>query len=297
MSNVLNRGLCLLFAVAIGIQLIPTAPAKGETFVYRQICDASAAVAIDADRFVVADDEGNVLRIYRRDLANPLDGPIDLSAFLETEPKKESDLEGAAAIGNRIYWISSHGRNKHGEVQEQRWRFFATEVMAEANPPVKAVGAPYEYLLEDLLAAPQLKDYELEEAAKLAPEAEGGLNIEGLAATPAGGLLIGFRNPIRHGKALIVPLNNPASVVEGARAELGDPIELDLEGRGIRSLELVGTTYLVVAGPPPGCWIVCTFSLVGRQTNRSRAPVDFSAGRPETRGTLRNSRRRQSPSP
>ena len=123
--------------------------------------------------------------------------------------------------------------------------------MAEANPPVKAVGAPYQYFLEDLLAAPQLKDYELEEAAKLAPEAEGGLNIEGLAATPAGGLLIGFRNPIRHGKALIVPLNNPASVVEGARAELGDPIELDLEGRGIRSLELVGTTYLVVAGPPP----------------------------------------------
>jgi hypothetical protein len=56
----------------------PTAPAKGETFVYRQICDASAAVAIDADRFVVADDERNVLRIYQRDLANPLVEPIFL---------------------------------------------------------------------------------------------------------------------------------------------------------------------------------------------------------------------------
>jgi hypothetical protein len=30
------------------------------------MCDASAAVALDADHFVVADDENNVLRIYRR---------------------------------------------------------------------------------------------------------------------------------------------------------------------------------------------------------------------------------------
>jgi hypothetical protein len=42
----------------------------------------------------------------------------------------------------------------------------------------------------------QLKDYELEKAEKLAPKEEGGLNIEGLTATPNGELLIGFRNPI-----------------------------------------------------------------------------------------------------
>ena len=150
------------------------------------MCDASAAVAIDADRFVVADDERNTLRIYRRDLADPLDWPIYLSAFLETDGK-ELDLEGAAAIGNRIYWVSSHGRNKDGEVQEQRWRFFTTEVTPKAKPPVKAVGTPYKQLLEDLLAAPQLKDYRLEEAAKLAPEAKGGLSIEGLAVTQQAG--------------------------------------------------------------------------------------------------------------
>ena len=94
MRNVPSRGLRILFAVVIGIQLVATAPAKSETFVYRQICDASAAVAIDADRFVVAYDERNTLRIYRRDLADPVDeGGIDLSAFLETDGK-ESDLEG-----------------------------------------------------------------------------------------------------------------------------------------------------------------------------------------------------------
>lgn len=35
----------------------------------------------------------------------------------------------------------------------------------------------------------------------------------------------------------------------GARARFGAPLELDLGGRGIRSLERVGTGYWVVAGP------------------------------------------------
>jgi hypothetical protein len=138
-------------------------------------------------------------------------------------------------------------------------------VMAEANPPVKAVGAPYKHLLEDLLAAPQLKDYKLEEAAKLSPEAEGGLNIEGLAATPAGGLLIGFRNPIRRGKALIVPLNNPAGVVEGARADLGDPIELDLEGRAY-AVSSSWARHISLSLGPPAMWDRL-HSFAGRATN------------------------------
>ena len=35
-----------------------------------------------------------------------------------------------------------------------------------------------------------------------AAEAEGGFNIEGLAAAPDGSLLIGLRNPIPQGRAL-----------------------------------------------------------------------------------------------
>ena len=46
------------------------------------------------------------------------------------------------------------------------------------------VGTPYRNLLDDLIAAPALKPFGLEAAEKLAPEAEGGLNIEGLAAAP-----------------------------------------------------------------------------------------------------------------
>jgi hypothetical protein len=42
---------------------------------------------------------------------------------------------------------------------------------------------------------------------------------------------------------------NPAEVNSGAKAALGQPIELALGGLGIRSIDRVGGEYLVIAGP------------------------------------------------
>src|SRR5262249_34187503 len=86
----------------------------------------------------------------------------------------------------------------------------------------------------------------------LAPQVEGGFSIEGLAASPDGKLLIGLRNPVPNNRALIIPLLNPAGVIDGKKAELGTPITLDLDRRGIRSIELVSSSYLLIAGPPTG---------------------------------------------
>jgi Protein of unknown function (DUF3616) len=109
--------------------------------------------------------------------------------------------------------------------------------------------APQHGLLQQLLQAQALKSWRLAAAARLAPEADGGLNIEGLADTADGQLLIGFRNPVRDGKALVVTLRNPQQVAAGAAASFGPPIGLDLGGRGVRSIERLDTGYLVVAGP------------------------------------------------
>jgi hypothetical protein len=104
----------------------------------------------------------------------------------------------------------------------------------------------------------RLKKYELEKAEKLAPKEEGGLNIEGLTATPNGELLIGFRNPIPGGKALILPLTNPLDLIQKPETEVnaifGEPIELDLGGLGIRSIEYwqVYQVYLIIAGAYDG---------------------------------------------
>ncbi len=218
-------------------------------FTYRGPCDASAAVALDADHFVVGNDERNTLHIYRRGQAQAA-ATLELSKFLGTRADEESDIEGAAAVGRRIYWIASHSRDSRGREQPARHRFFATDVLPGQPPALEPVGEPYTNLLRDLLATDALEPYKLANAARLAAEADGGFNIEGLAATPDGRLLIGLRNPLPRQRALVVPLQNPGDVIKGQRARFGAPIELDLGQRGIRSIERVGSGYLIVAGPP-----------------------------------------------
>jgi hypothetical protein len=113
---------------------------------------------------------------------------------------------------------------------------------------IKPVGRPYGGLLPDLAKDPKLASFKLSAAAALAPKSKGALNIEGLCATPEGHLLLGFRNPIPQGKALIVPLLNPGELISGQHARFGSPILLELGGFGIRSIAASSGKYLIVAG-------------------------------------------------
>jgi hypothetical protein len=215
---------------------------------YWEMCDASAAVALDKDHFIAADDEGNTLRVYKRGEPLPVKR-ADVSRFLVGKKKSEADLEGAARVGDRIYWIGSHGRNKDAKPAPTRQRFFATQIATTDPRDIRPIGRPYDGLLPDLLADPRFKQFGLEPGSLLAPKSEGGLNIEGLCARPDGTLLIAFRNPVPHGKGLIVPLLNPAKLIEGGhRAQFGEMIQLDLGGFGVRDLTLVGDTYYIIAG-------------------------------------------------
>lgn len=241
------------------------------------LCDASAAVALDAQHFAVADDESNRLTVYRRGAAAPV-GHVALDAFLKTG--KEADLEGAAQLGSRLYWIASHARNSAGKRREDRLRFFATEARGSTLAPF---GRPYTALLDDLLATPALAALRLAEAAALAAEAEGGLNIEGLAAGPDGSLLIGLRNPVPQGRALLIPLLNPAQLVEGrGPARFGTAIRLDLGGRGLRSIERVDADYLIAAGPSADAGSFALFRWSGRPADAPVAvAIELGTLRPE----------------
>ncbi len=202
---------------------------------YHGMCDASAAVAVDEHHFLVANDEDNRLRLYHTHHSGLPAAVFDMTRFLQLDTKHpETDIEGAARVGDRAYWITSHGRNQQGKPRESRDRFFATRIKTvEGEVTVEPVGRPYKTLLDDLARDPRLAAYHLKEAAQKAPKSEGALNIEGLCAMPEGRLLIGFRNPIPHGRALMVPLLNPDEMIAGKRARLGDPVELDLGGQGI----------------------------------------------------------------
>ncbi len=225
------------------------APSLSPPITYFGMCDASAAVAIGHDAFAVANDEDNVIRVYQRQPPTLPVSSFDLSAFLKlSRGAQEVDLEGAAGIGDTVYWIASHGRDARGSVSPNRQRFFATGLNQGDRLSLRPIGEPYVRLLEDFYADSRLRSFVLDRASLLAPKLPGALNIEGLVATPDGRLLIGFRGPTPEGRALIVPLLNPSATVGGERAQLGDPILLDLGGLGVRSLGWGNGKYFIIAG-------------------------------------------------
>jgi Protein of unknown function (DUF3616) len=205
----------------------------------------------------VADDEDNRLRVYDLSAGGPPVEIIETRSHLADERGKhpEMDLEAAATTGGRVYWTASHSRKKSGKRAPARLRQFACDVVRASGgaDTLALAGRSHDTLLEDLLRSPVLAGYDLAGAAARSPIEPGGLNIEGLTDTPSGHLLVGFRSPVPGGRALLVPLRNPAAMIErGQPADVGRPIDLDLGGRGIRSIASWRGEYWIVAGSPLG---------------------------------------------
>jgi hypothetical protein len=219
------------------------------------MCDASAGIALSDDLFVAADDESNTLRTYSRSRpGEPVHELVLHNFLLIGRGDPEADIEGAAQVGDVVYWITSHGRNKDGKFRPSRQRFFATRLNQTGEPRLEPAGKIYPGLLRDLSTAPQLRKFRLDQASQLAPKDKGGLNIEGLCSRPDGSLLIAFRNPVPSKNALIIPLLNPAELVagKGPRAKFGEPIQLDFDRNGIRDLMQQAGTYYIIAGAHNG---------------------------------------------
>jgi Protein of unknown function (DUF3616) len=259
----MNRPTPILSLLALCTLLGAVPPVQGQPSPvkrYEGMCDASTAVAIGADRFLVSNDEKNKLWLYSLGQAAPV-REIDISEHLAFPDGKEADIEGSALLGEAVYWITSHGRNKDGEIKRDRFQIFALTPRVGEDGDVSLVptGRPYKGLMADMLAVTELRELGLaplspETDLALAPEAEKGTNIEGLAAWQNDQLLIAFRNPIPEDKALLVPLQNPARVLAGEKARFGQPIRLDLGGLGIRSIERrAERAYVIVAGARDDC--------------------------------------------
>lgn len=247
-------------------------PATARTFaIYRKIADASAAVALDANLFIVGGDEDSKLCVYDSNSQDP-DPVAELSVgeFLNIDPDEpETDIEGATWFNGRIFWITSHGRNRFGKYRYSRCQFFATTVTVGATDVTATVDGNYTNLIDDLIAydlvyglgladAIGVVDGQIDtsEIPELAPK-HSGLNIEGLSTTADGSsMLIGFRNPRPKidgdRMALLIRLRNPEQVVLGGETpDFDPPVLLDLDdGYGIRSIEYSPTfgLYLLMAG-------------------------------------------------
>lgn len=233
---------------------------------YKGIANPSGAVALNNNQFIVADDEDNLLRIYNR---GGLDKPVQTVHLSAVFPGQiadgedlEIDIESAAKIEDMYYWIGSHSTSRKGEFRPSRHRLIAVDITSAGKGQftISAAGKIYNRLIDDLIEDSRFASYHLAKAKTTQAKAIGGLSIEGLAATKNKSLLIGFRNPLiggkikdgrlEKGKALLVELLNPFEVIYGVKGRFGDPLELDLDGFGIREITwLKNNKYLVVAGP------------------------------------------------
>jgi len=264
-------------AIAVIIIFNALSPAVGKkpietVLVYRGTSDASTAIALIGDMFAVADDENNTLRVYKTQTGGPPIYSYDLTGFLNIEPEHpEADIEGATRIANRIYWITSHGRNKDGKIRPNRYRFFATAIeVKNGKVTIRPIGKPCKNLIHQLIKTESMRPLELDKATrfdenltenertKIAPKKQG-LNIEALCASANGRTLyIGFRNPLplnknsRRPNALVVSLKNAAEVIEKSDEPIfGEFLLWDLAGLGIRSMEYSShhKAYFIIAGP------------------------------------------------
>ncbi len=247
-----------LFAIGAALTLLFAANVHSFSGdVYYQMCDASAAVAIDESHFIVANDEDNILRIYNINSSIPVSS-FDVSRFLRIDyddKSPESDVEGAARIDDYYVFITSHGRDKKGRLRRNRHQLFAVKI--DKNMNIIPVGKPYSGLMNSLVTKKELKflyntylphDKKREE---LAPKKRG-VNIEGLAVIPGTQkCIIGFRNPIPDGQALLVIFENPLQVLfNNELPEFGRTTLLPLGRRGIRDIVFHPQLqrYLILAG-------------------------------------------------
>lgn len=240
--------------LATALTLWATGPVLANPLLtFEGMANASAAVRVGSDRILVGSDENNVLQLYSITGGAPLAG-FETSPWLGLQTRNgEVDFEGAARLGDITFWLGSHGRNNSGEARPDRQRLLALRIESEDSRVVlKPLGPALTTLLDQLITSPKYARFQLAEAAQRAPEAPGGLNFEGLAAGPKNSLLLGLRNPVPDGKALLIPLLNPLDAMAGKPADFGDPFQLDLGGKGIRDLVWSGREYFLVAGSAEG---------------------------------------------
>ncbi|WP_306752408.1 hypothetical protein [Paracoccus actinidiae] len=224
-------------------------PAFAESLAYNGMCEASAGVLLDDNRFAAISDEtndmtpeNNMLHTYEIGTDKPKLFSISVEA---------SDIEAATRVGNTIYWLTSHSLNKSNQDRPKRKNLFAGPV---GNLSVSEAGWPFTSLRE--MIAPAIEQAVGIEAADLKAR----LNIEGLAARPNGHLLIGLREPLAPAavpterRALVINIGDASAIVGDQLREVqGSAVyRLPLGGRGIRSIERVGERFLIIAGKVHG---------------------------------------------
>jgi hypothetical protein len=246
------------------------------------MCDASAAVLLDQQRMVVADDDDDALRVYDVSRGGAPLASTDLSTWLGaggTTRGDSVDIEAATKRGGQALWLTSHSRTDDGAKDLGHSRFFATVPTSDGTRH-EPIGQPYVDLRKHLLKHPELLALG-KSLKKGGPEESVGLNLEGVTSASDGSLLLGFRNPLLEGRALVIPLLNPEGTLRGESPQWGAGLRLDLGGLGVRDLTRWRDQILIVAGPVPDGGLFRLFLWDGASAQPRPIPVDLTNLNPE----------------
>lgn len=252
--------------------------------------DASTAIALDAKYMIVGDDESSILRVYDRSGG---DAVLEWDYAAVTGSTDEVDLEAATLVNGILYLTGSHSNKKTGKDADSRELIFAVKISGTgAETTFKYLGK-FTGMEAALVAWDQTENggrlgLAASSGAGVAPENTNGFSIEGLTtSTDDSALWLSFRAPqidsVTRDKALIVPVINYAALLDGSDTTtpvFGDAIELNLGGRGIRSIDKAadGSGYLILAGPAgtSSAEVTHDFRLFTWTGDANSAPVELN---------------------
>lgn len=237
------------------------------TYWHTGMSDASDGIPLDDSSFVTGDDELNVLNVYSRYHSGLPLVSFNYTPFLNLpDPgKPEADVEVAfksSTHANRVFFAGSMSNSGDNFTNTpNRDRIFATTITgAGSSTSISVVG--YAVLRDKLVAWGDIHGYDFTSSAAdgINPKLIYGFDIEGMVMGPDNTTLyVGFRAPLvpmtNRTKAVIAPvLNFETWFNEGSQTgdpTIGNPIELDLGGRGIRDIiRLSNGTYVISTGDP-----------------------------------------------
>jgi hypothetical protein len=245
--------------------------------------DGSTGIPVGDDYVFIADDETNVIKLYSRNNSGLSVYQFDVSSYLNLSGL-EVDMEASfrsPTNPNRIYWMGSLSNSSSGNIKPDRNRIFATDIVGTgANATLKFVGYT-DKLRSSIISWGDAKGYNFtaNAATGIDPKRIDGFNVEGLEIGPDNTTLyIGFRAPYvgtGKNKAIICPILNFESWFGNGNPStnptFGNPIELNLNNHGIRSLgKNASNDYLIVAGSYSGTG---TFELYSWNGSPTTAPV------------------------
>lgn len=248
--------------------------------------DASAAEDVGDGHVLVADDDSNIIRLYGPEGGEPVtEFPIgdEVPNLLSGEVW---DLEGSARDGDTVYWTGSFGNSRSGNLRPDRDIVIETRIIGSgADTELEYVR--HTHGIREALITWDAENqhgegadaFQLTRATQEGYSAEGpnSLNVEGAALSPEGTLWLGFRSPLTpvdddtENLALIVEITNLDEALDGAALEIGEHLQLDLDGRAIRDLARTEDgQYLIQAGSADDSG---NFAIFGWTGNPEDAPV------------------------